>query len=197
MVCITDVNNRLINWYHRCEQWFNKKALWVPEKEKFKGVHWGQFAAGLWRPHRGPLSSALVRFHLSRYLGITLSAGADNLSLDQEGFEGADESPVSQRTLLSSDLLLSWSTQHFRGWTHREFLVISQISYVPLHSCFSFCQNSPSFIVILCKVKFFPRELLKSSFSLHSYPHTSVSAFSSDIVLDAPSPIVPEKALPG
>ena len=68
---------------------------------------------------------------------------------------------------------------------------------MPLHSCFSFYQNSPSFIVILCKVKSFPRELLKSSFSLHSYPHTSVSAFSSDIVLDAPSPIVPEKALPG
>ena len=43
----------------------------------------------------------------SEHLGITLSAGADNLSLDQEGFEGADESPVSQRTLLSSDLLLS------------------------------------------------------------------------------------------
>ena len=68
---------------------------------------------------------------------------------------------------------------------------------MPLHSCFSFYQNAPSFKVILCKVRSFPRELLKSSFSLHSYPHNSVNAFSSDIVLDAPSPTVWKKALPG
>ena len=63
-----------------------------------------------------------------------------------------------------------------------------------LHSCVSFCPNAPSFTVILCKVKSFPRELLKPSFSLHSYPHNSVHAFSSDIVLDAPSPVGPEES---
>ena len=110
------------------------------------------------------------------------------------------ESYFTEDPAFLSDLLLSWSTQHFWGWTHREFLVVSQTSYVPLCLCIhafpSIRMLRPS-KVILCKVRSFPRELLKSSFSLHSYPHNSVNAFSSDIVLDAPSPTVRKKALPG